>query len=116
MPGLFLMAALAAGVTAADTLSDGALVAYASQPYDNAQKFLHHDVLGIHHGVEVIADFPCSDICPAYTVRIIHYAVAAGPDCDKIGGRARVATVPVSIAVTRQTFCVPAVLVEKNLH
>jgi hypothetical protein len=116
VPGLLLIAALVAGVAAADTLTDDALVAYASRPYDRAAKMLHRDTLGIHHGVEVIAEFPCSDVCPNYTVRIIHYAVAPGPDCDKIGGVTRMLTVPVSIAVMRRPFCVPAVLVEKKLQ
>jgi hypothetical protein len=111
---LLLITALAAGIsTSADTLSDAALVAYAKQPYDKALKFNHRDVLGIHHGAKVVADFPCSDICPTYTVRVIHYDVAPGPDCDRIGGRAVKRMVPVSIAVMKETFCEPAVLADE---
>ena len=114
---MLLVTALAAGLSAhANALTDAALIAYARQPYDKAQKANHRDSLGIHHGTEVVADFPCSDICPDYTVRIIHYVVAPGPDCDKIGGRLREKSVPVSIAVTRESFCVPAVLVERKLE
>lgn len=113
--GIVLLGATASLSAPADTLSDGALVAYAKQSYDKAQKANHRDSLGIHHGIEVVADFPCSDICPDYTVRIIHYVVSPGPDCDRIGGRAREHAVPVSIAVMRQSFCVPAVLVERKL-
>jgi hypothetical protein len=112
---LILAAALAAS-TPSDTLSDAALVAYAAQPYDKAQKFNQRDVLGIHHGAQVVADFPCSDVCPNYTVRIIHYATAPGPDCDKIGGVTQIRRVPVSIAVMDRPFCVPKVLVEKKLN
>jgi len=99
-----------------DTLSDEALIVYASQPYDKGAMEFHHDVLGIHHGTEVVADFPCSDICPTYTVRIIHYSVEPGPDCDRIGGVTQIRTVPVSIAVMRRPFCVPKVLAEKKLE
>ena len=113
--GIALLGATAGLSAPADTLSDSALVAYARQAYDKTQKANHRDSLGIHHGTEVVADFPCSDICPDYTVRIIHYVISPGPDCDKIGGRAREHSVPVSIAVMRQSFCVPAVLVERKL-
>jgi hypothetical protein len=111
-----LLLLVLAAAPAADTLSDDALVAYAAQSYDKAEKFGHRDVLGIHHGVEVVADFPCSDVCPNYTVRIIHYDVEPGPDCDKIDGVARDSMVPFSIAVIRRAFCVPKVLVEKKLY
>jgi hypothetical protein len=114
MISLLVAAALAASALP-DTLSDDALVAYASQPYDKAEKYHHRDVLGVHHGTEVVADFPCSDLCPNYTVRIIHYAVEPGPDCDRIGGATRAMKVPVSIAEANQEFCVPKVLVEKKL-
>lgn len=113
---IVLALALASGLASSDTLSDDALVAYASRPFDHAEKMGHHDTLGIHRGVEVLADFPCSDVCPNYTVRIIHYAVAPGPDCDRIGGRGRVQSVPISITSIAQKFCVPSVLVEKNLR
>ncbi|HUO92802.1 MAG TPA: hypothetical protein VMU22_07765 [Rhizomicrobium sp.] len=117
MMHLLAVAILAsAPANVSDTLSDEALVAYASRPYDKAAKFLHHDVLGIHHGTEVVADFPCSDVCPTYTVRIIHYSAEPGPDCDKIGGVTVTKMVPVSIAVMRQPFCVPKILVEKKLE
>ena len=112
MIALVLATMLAAS---ADTLSDDALVAYAAQPYDKREKFNHQDVLGIHHGTKVVADFPCSDICTDYTVRIIHYAVAPGADGDKIGGVTVTRTVPFSIAVVLRPFCVPKVLAEKKL-
>ncbi|HKD21929.1 MAG TPA: hypothetical protein VKB71_07930 [Rhizomicrobium sp.] len=115
MPGLFLVIALAAGIGAGDTLTDDALVAYASNPYDRKEKLFHHEVLGVHHGVQVVADFPCSDICPDYTTRVIHYTVEPGPDCDKIGGQSRVQVIPVSIAAMPKMFCAPAVLVQKKL-
>jgi hypothetical protein len=116
MPALLpVLAMLAVAAQPADTISDDALVAYAQKPYSKIEMMGHHDVVGLQHGVEIIADFPCSDLCPNYTTRIIHYAVEPGPDCDRIGGRARDQLVPFSIAVVRKTFCVPGVLVEKKL-
>jgi hypothetical protein len=113
LPILALLIAAAAPV---DTIGDDALAAYAQKPYSKIEKMGQHDVIGSQNGVEIVADFPCSDVCPNYTTRVIHYAVEPGPACDRIGGRARDQIVPYSIAVMRKTFCVPGVLVEKNLY
>ena len=116
MFAIVLVTALAAALSApADTLSDRALIAYAKRPYDKARMENRRVVVGIYHGAKVVADFPCSDICPAYTVRIIHYDVAPGADCDRIHGRTVERMVPVSIAVVRQSFCAPAVLADRKL-
>ena len=72
-------------------------------------------VVGYHHGVRVVAEFPCSDVCPDYTVAIIHYDVDPGEACKRVGGVVRLETVPVAIAVTEEPFCVPKVLVERNI-
>ena len=42
--------------------------------------------LGRHHGVPVVVEFPCSDICPQYTTQIIHYDIAPGAACEAAGG------------------------------
>ncbi len=70
--------------------------------------------LGRHHGVAVVADFPCGDVCPDYTTRIIHYDVAPGPACAKAGGVEEIKMIPRGIAVMRQPFCVPKVLAGKE--
>ena len=57
----------------------------------------------------MVADFPCSDLCPAYTRRIIHYDVAPA-DCAGTGGIVVAETYPLGIAVTKRDFCEPAVL------
>jgi hypothetical protein len=91
-------------------LTDAALTAYAAASYDKAAMMAQHVQLGRHHGVAVVADFPCSDVCPAYTVRIIHYAVAPGPACAAAGGVSEMREVPFSIATREEAFCLPAVL------
>jgi hypothetical protein len=106
LPALLMLAAAVAPISDAD------LKAYAARGYDKAEKMFKHDQIGLHHGVMVVVDFPCSDVCPAYTRRIIHYAVEPGPACDKIGGVVQMMAVPVSIAVTRKPFCVPKILAE----
>jgi len=104
-----LLCAIAATPAAAAprTLSDADLVAYAAQPYDKAAMMFKQVTIGLHHGVAVVAEFPCSDICPAYTTRIVHYAVAPGPACTAAGGVTQTRRVPYSIAVINKDFCVP---------
>ena len=98
-----------ASAPAPDTLTDAQIKAYAASPFDKAKWALKRKVLGIHHGTRVVADFPCSDICPDYTVRIIHYAVEPGPACDAIGGVEIGHRLPLSVGADR--YCVPAAAV-----
>lgn len=65
----------------------------------------HHFELGIHRGIPVVADFPCGDICPNYTVRIIHYDIAPGPECLTRGGILRSIKVIKGIAQRDTPFC-----------
>jgi hypothetical protein len=58
----------------------------------------------------VVADYPCSDLCPAATVRIIHYAVPAD-QCDRVGGALDNVHVPRGAGVRLTAFCRPPVLV-----
>ncbi len=98
----------------ARSISDADILAYASRPFDHAAMMGKRDLVGMHNGVEVVADYPCSDVCPDYTTQIIHYDAAPGPACDKAGGVVEMRTVPISIAVQRKPFCVPKVLAGKG--
>ncbi|HEY1751484.1 MAG TPA: hypothetical protein VGG29_09475 [Caulobacteraceae bacterium] len=107
---LALLAALALAAPAlAQTrqLSDADLVAYAARPFDKEAMMGRQVTLGLHNGAPVVADFPCSDLCPAYTVRIIHYEAPPGPACERIGGVTRNELVPRGIGVAEEPFCVP---------
>lgn len=94
-----------------NALSDATLLAYATSAYDRRQLTALHVVLGQNHGTTVIADFPCSDLCPAYTVRIIHYDVPLS-GCSAVGGVEKAILVPISIASAERTFCFPKVLAD----
>jgi hypothetical protein len=107
---LLAFAAIPAIADAVRQLTDADLLAYAAKPFDKGAMMFHRLALGLHHGAPVVADFPCGDICPNYTIRIIHYDAAPGPACAKIGGVTVTREVPQSIAVIKQSFCVPAVL------
>ncbi|MBO9623776.1 MAG: hypothetical protein J7500_13800 [Sphingomonas sp.] len=94
----------------ADTVTDARILAFAAAPWDKQDRGARLRELGVHHGTRVLVDYPCSDVCPSYTTRIIHYAVEPGPDCTRIGGVVREAVIPRGIASNRKSFCVPAVL------
>ncbi|MGA0587055.1 hypothetical protein ACO2Q2_08000 [Dyella sp. KRB-257] len=97
-------------------LDDAALLAYAKQPWDKAA-LMHTTVeLGRHHGQRVVAEYPCGDVCPQYTARVIHYELADGVSCDSVGGVEQEVLMPVAITVRPKTFCFPKVLVDARLH
>jgi hypothetical protein len=112
--GLALGLSACAGVADAGALSDEALVRYAAQGFDKRAMMFKHVEIGRHRGTMVVADFPCGDICPDYTIRIIHYDVTPGPACAAAGGVGQVKSIPRGIAVMPQTFCVPAVLADRH--
>ena len=91
-------------------LDDVALAAYAAKPFDKHAMMGQTVELGRNHGLPVVAEFPCSDVCPQYTVRIIHYRLPEGVDCARVGGVEKTVGVPVAIAVLPRTFCVPEAL------
>jgi hypothetical protein len=100
---------------AGDPLSDGDLVSRASAVLAVKEPPVDR-ILGLHKGVPVIVDVRCGDVCPQYTVRIIHYSVDPGPACTLLGGDTAQIAVPVSIAVMTKPFCVPHVLYGKKLY
>jgi hypothetical protein len=92
-------------------LSDEDLKAYAVSSFDKA-RFANTKVeLGTHSGTPVIAEFPCSDVCPAYAVRVIHYVLPAGKQCADVHGELREFKVPIGIGVHFETFCFPLPIV-----
>lgn len=115
LPVLALTACASQAATSG-VLDDAALRAYAAKDFDKAA-LMHTTVeLGRHHGQPVVAEFPCSDVCPQYTIRIIHYQLAAGASCDSVGGVRKEVLVPVAITVRPKTFCVPQALAESGQY
>lgn len=112
IPLLVAVGTIYGSAYAADTnrlLSEEALLAYASAPFDRVDK--HVVSLGQLNGTPVIAEFICSDMCPHYTVRVIRYDLKKDQTCSGVGGVEKALRIPVSIAATDKTFCFPEVLV-----
>jgi hypothetical protein len=93
-------------------ISDQQLLRYAASSFDPREMSFQHVVLGDHNGMRVVADFPCADLCPAYTTRVIHYDVEPGGECEAHDGVTRSVDVPVGVGMLPVPFCVPKVLVE----
>lgn len=94
--------------------TDEELLAYAASDYVKRDMMHKHEVLGTHNGVALVADFPCSDLCPANTVRIIHYQLGEGQQCSAAHGAKQDLPVPMGIGGGLKAFCVPKVLKGKN--
>ena len=109
------MAACASAGTPAQ-MDAAALQAWAGKPWDKAA-LMHATVdVGRYRGVPVVAEHPCSDVCPQYTVRIIHYRLPADASCASVGGVEKQVLVPIAITVRPKTFCVPDALVESGAY
>ncbi|HXK22260.1 MAG TPA: hypothetical protein VMS55_06230 [Myxococcota bacterium] len=104
------MSLIAAPSHAASSISESELLAYASAPYDRVE--IKHVVLGLLNDSPVVADYICSDVCPDYTVRVIHYELSEGQTCNSVGGVEKALRIPVAIAATDKVFCFPRVLVD----
>lgn len=109
---LVALTACASQASSSGALDDAALRTYAASDFDKAA-LMHTTVeLGRHHGQPVVAEFPCSDVCPQYTIRIIHYQLADGVSCDSVGGVTKDILVPVAITVRKKSFCVPKAIAD----
>jgi hypothetical protein len=116
MHGFIAVVAVLMGATACATspvvMDAAALQAYAGKPWDKARLMNSTVELGRYHEVPVVAEFPCSDVCPQYTARIIHYRLPPGASCASVGGVEKQLLVPVAITVLPKMFCIPQPLVE----
>ncbi len=102
--------------TAPAQMDATALHAYAGKPWDKATLMNTTVELGRYQNVPVVAEFPCSDVCPQYTVRIIHYRLPPDVSCASVSGVEKKVLVPVAITVLPKTFCIPEPLVASELY
>lgn len=100
---------------AEDTVTDEQLLAYASNDFAHSEMMYKHVDLGVHHGSPVVADFPCADVCPDNTKRIIHYRLEDGQKCASVHGVEIKIQVPTGLGQMEQRFCAPKVLAAKRL-
>lgn len=97
------------------TLTDEQLLEYARSPYDKKKMMHKKIIIGKHNGVPVKVSFPCGDLCPEYTKRIISYDVELDR-CEEIGGVKKTIFITRGIAAIPENFCIPKILAEHNLY
>lgn len=109
---------LACAVCAAQspTMTTAALKARAGKPWNKADLMNTTVELGRYRNMPVVAEHPCSDVCPQYTVRIIHYRLPADVSCASVGGVEKEVLVPIAITVRSKIFCIPKPLAESGLY
>ena len=112
--GMAIGATACAGTPA--QMDAAALQAWASKPWDKAALMNTTVELGRYRNVPVVAEFPCSDVCPQYTVRIIHYQLPPEASCASVGGVEKEVLVPIAITVRPKTFCIPEPLVASGQY
>ena len=95
-------------------LTDQQVSDYAATRLDLKRLPHYHEVIGTLRGVPVEADLFCSDVCPDYTVRVVHLAPAPGQTCEAAGGVETAVRVPYGIGSMERDFCLPKVLAEKR--
>ncbi|MBV9929602.1 MAG: hypothetical protein JO013_01500 [Alphaproteobacteria bacterium] len=103
------LAVAAAPPPKARRISDAELVRYAASKFDARKWMFQREVVGLHRGTLVVADYHCGDVCPHYTRRIIHYDVTPA-DCARVGGVVASELVVRGIGVRKLEICKPAVL------
>jgi hypothetical protein len=115
MTALLAAAVAAAMSTHSETLTSDQLVAKATTVFATKDGTKDATVLGTYKGAPVSVSVKCGDICPAYTVRIIHFIVPDGKNCAKLDGQTMSVIVPHGIAAGPESFCIPDPLVKKDL-
>jgi hypothetical protein len=96
-------------------VTDELLARYAAKPWSRGFWAQREVPLGPHNGVELVASHLCTHLCPAYTVRVIHYAAKPGPECDRIDGVVQLIQTNFG-SLGKAAYCVPKVLVERGLQ
>ena len=67
-------------------ISDAELIRIDNTAFDMRSKMGSHEVIGVSRGHHVLIDYPCGDLCPEETDRLIHFDVEPGAACKAIGG------------------------------
>jgi hypothetical protein len=94
-------------------LTDADVTALLTKEFDLYKVSGTQVVIGQHEGYSVIADFPCSDVCPMNTIKIIRYNVEAF-QCSITEGKVEELLTPTSISMGTKQYCVPEIIFGKQ--
>lgn len=104
-----------AAPTSSTDLSDSELITYAQSDFDKAKMMNQEIVIGTYKGAALKASFPCSDVCPDATIRVIYLDVVAD-QCEASGGELKSILVPMAITMMPKEFCFPKPIVESRVY
>lgn len=96
-------------------VSNTELLEFAQSYIDKDKMMFKEFTIGRNNGCPIKVSYPCSDICPQYTIRIIRYDVPVA-ECDKVGGVLKRIYVPLGPATSPQEFCFPKTIVDNKIY
>lgn len=97
------------------TLTDKDLLDYARSDFNKTQMMFKDIMIGKHNNIPVKVSFPCGDVCPEYTIRIIRYDVNL-TNCSQVNGEIKSVLIPAGIAVLPKEFCFPKLLIDNKIY
>lgn len=103
------------GTTFASNLaiSDETLLTSATTPYNSFPgNSMQSRAIGKSNGEQVVVDYVCADICPNYTMRIVHFDVPRNKNCASIGGIEKIQQGSDGWAAGTALYCFPKVIVD----
>lgn len=106
---------LLAGNLSTAPITTEELVAFGKSYVDKDKLMFKDIIIGNYNGHPVRVSYPCADICPTYTIRIIRYDLP-NRECAAAGGEVRSIYVPCGPAVSPKEFCFPKPLVDGNIY
>lgn len=80
---------------------------YINEPFDKEEMMHKSIILGMYNGTKVVAEHPCSDLCPSYTIRVVRFDVSLD-GCDRVGGIKKEFEVPIRTTLITKEYCVPS--------
>ncbi len=96
-------------------LSDSELLRYAQSDYSKEEMSGKDFILGYHNNTPVRVSFPCADVCPEYTLRIIRYDIN-NSQCLASGGELKSILIPIAISVKLQELCFPKPVIASDAY
>ena len=96
-----------------EELTDEDMSALLTKKFDLYELSGSQVALGIYKGILVIAEFPCSDVCPMNTVKIIRYNIESS-ECHNTEGEVEELLTPISISEGLVPYCVPKIIYGKQ--
>ena len=96
-------------------VSNTELLGFARSYIDKDKMMFKEFTIGRNNGYPIKVSYPCSDICPQNTIRIIRYDVPVA-ECNKVGGVLKEIYVPFGLATSPQEFCFPKTMVDNKIY